>query len=523
MNSLYPRLSSPSGGEHPVVLSRRRRELLLILLAGLGSLGAALALSLLVSKPNFLLVFGVLLGGLCIVALITNSRLEVSVMILALYLGLLSGPVKLGSGGREAASVVRDILIISVALGAVLRMSARRERVTLPPLSPWVLGFVAAVLVETFNPRTHGVLKALGGYRQQLEWVPFFFFAYAIMRSKRRFRMLFIVLGVIALANAAVATYQTRMTPAALASWGPGYRNLVYGSQEEGGQPSGLAPRTFKSEGVARVRPPALGADSGFGGGVGVLALPATLALIATVRGRRRWLYVPLTLGAMVAVATSLGRLQVVGGVVAVIAFALLSFSLGRRVTRPLAALLVVIALAVPLGAVFVSATGSGIFSRYTSLGEGSTNNAKTSTIAHLPRQLVAAPFGVGLGTTGPVGGFGGRFSNLVEGHKISAETEYNFLADELGILGLGIWVAFSVSLIVLVVRRLRRVADAELRLGLAAVFASFIAFTIMGFSGPTTISAAFGPFSWFAAGIAAYWLAGHRRSFRAAMPEEVR
>jgi O-antigen ligase len=251
-----------------------------------------------------------------------------------------------------------------------------------------------------------------------------------------------------------------------------------------------------------------------------VLALPATLALIATGRGRRRWLYLVLTLGALVAVATSLGRLQVVGAVLAVATFALLSLSVGRRVTRPIAALLVVIAVALPLGAIFVSATGSGTFSRYASIGAGSSNDTKTSTIARIPKQLAAAPFGVGLGTTGSAGGFGGKFSNQVEGKNVSAETEYNFLADETGILGLGLWVAFSATVIGLVLTRLRRVADPELRLDLAAVFSAFIAFTIMGFTGPTTTAGAFGPFSWFAAGIAAYWLAGRAHRFRAAHAE---
>jgi hypothetical protein len=457
-----------------------------------------------------------MLGAIGIVALLTNRHLEVTVLVLALYLGLLDGPVKLGSGSHEAGSVMRDVLIFSVAIGALLRMIAQHKRIRLPPLSAWVLGFVGAVLIEAFNPKTHGLVKSLGGFRQQLEWVPFFFFAYAVMRSKRRFRRLFIVLGVLALANGVVSTYQTRLSPTQLASWGPGYKNLVFGNQAAG-QKGGLSGRTFGSEGESHVRPPGLGSDAGFSGGVGVLALPATLALIATGRGRRRWLYVPLCLGAIVAVATGLGRLQVVGAVVAVLTFTLLSFSAGRRVTRPLAALLAVIILAIPLGAVFVSSSPNGTFARYASLGEGSTKDSKVTTLAHLPAQLETAPFGVGLGTVGAASGFGGKVTELIDGHGVSSETQYNFVADELGIVGLVLWIAFSLSVILLVVRRLRSVADLELRLDLAAVFATFIAFTIMGLSGPTMTSAAFGPFFWGAAGIAAYWLTGRGRRFRAA------
>ncbi|TMK23899.1 MAG: hypothetical protein E6G62_09980 [Actinobacteria bacterium] len=520
MSTFSPRAPWPAGGPHPTVRSRRRRELLSVAIATLAAMLAALGISVLVSKPNFVLLFGIMLGALGVVALLTNSKLETTVLILALYLGLLDGPVKLGNGGHEVASAVRDVLIFSVAIGAVLRIVAQHKQLRLPPLSAWVLGFVGAVLIEAFNPKTQGLVKDLGGFRQQLEWVPFFFFGYAIMRSKRRFRRMFILLGVLALANGVVATYQTRLSPTALASWGPGYKNLVFGT-EVTGKKGGLAGRTFASEGESHVRPPALGSDAGFGGGIGVLALPASLALIATGRGRRRWLYLPLCLGAIVAVATGLGRLQVVGGVLAVLAFTLLSFSAGRRVTRPLAALMTVIALAIPLGAIYVSAAPSGTFARYASLGEGSTNDTKVKTLARLPSQLERAPFGVGLGTVGAAAGFGGTVSELLEGHGVSSETEYNFLADELGILGLVLWLSLSATVLLLVVRRLRRVGDVELRLDLAAVFATFIAFTIMGLSGPTMTSAAFGPFFWFAVGIAAYWLAGRGRTFRAAIATE--
>ena len=103
-----------------------------------------------------------------------------------------------------------------------MRLLARRERVKLPPLSGWVLAFVAIVVLEAFNPKTQGLLHALGGFRQELQWVPFFFFGYVLIRSKKRLRQLFIILGVIGLANGVVAAYQTSLSPAQLASWGPG-------------------------------------------------------------------------------------------------------------------------------------------------------------------------------------------------------------------------------------------------------------------------------------------------------------
>jgi hypothetical protein len=525
MSAINARLSSPSGSTHPVVLQRRRRELLLLGLSGLIPLVLALLISVQVSHPSFLLLIALTAGALGVVYLVVSPRYEVTLVVVALYLGLLEGPAKLGSGAHESASVVRDVLIFSVSLGAILRLLVSRQRVKLPPLSAWVLAFVGLVLVEALNPKTNGILKALGGFRQQLEWVPFFFFGYVIMRSNERFRKLFLLLGVIAAVNGVVSTYQTRLSPGQLASWGPGYRELVFGTQEAG-KNTGLGGRTYSSEGVARVRPPGLGTDAGFGGGVGVLALPATLALLAVGRMRRRWPVMILCMGALIAVATGLGRLQVVGAVFSIIAFATLSFSAGRRVTKPLMAVLAALAVALPVIAVLVSLEGSGTFSRYTSIAPAnvaSSKDKKTTSLTHIPGQLEAAPLGVGLGTVGAASGFGGKQTDVLEGHGVSSETEYNFVADELGLPGLLLWVALTMRLLVLVLRRLRRVADIELRIYLAAVFATFIAFTLMGFSGPTMSSAAFGPYFWFTVGIAAYWFAGPGRRAHAPIREGAR
>lgn len=515
MSTADVRLPRPFAGAHPAVLSRRRRELVQLGLSGLIPLALGLAISSQVAKPSLSLVLALALGALGVTALVLNRRLEVTVVVIALYLGLLEGPVKLGTGGHASASVVRDIVIFAVVLGAVLRIVVTRQRVRLPPLSGWVLAFVALVVVEAFNPKTHGLTKVLGGFRQQLEWVPFFFFGYYLMRSKDRFRKLFLLIGVIALANGVVSTYQTRLTPGQLASWGPGYRELVFGGPGEGevGGSGGLKGRTYSAGGTARVRPPALGTDSGFGGGVGVLALPATLALLAMGRMRRRWPVFLLCLGSLAAVATGLGRLQVVGAVIAVISFAVLSLSAGRRVTKPLAVLLGVLVLALPLGALFVSALGSNTFSRYSSISptnvSTSSKDTKVTSLATIPKQIERAPFGVGLATVGAAAGFGGKHvEEGLEGHSVSAETEYNFVLDELGLPGLILWVAFSIRLLVLVLRRIGRIADIELRIYLAAVFANVIAFTLMGLSGPTMSSAAFAPFFWFSAGIAVYWFA---------------
>jgi hypothetical protein len=73
---------------------------------------------------------------------------------------------------------------------------------------------------------------------------------------------------------------------------------------------------------------------------------------------------------------------------------------------------------------------------------------------------------------------------------------------------------------IVLVARRLRRIGDVELRLSLAGVFATVIAFTIMGFVGPTMSDLPFGPYFWFAVGIASYWFAGGIQRQQTVLPK---
>ena len=510
MNASYPHLPSPIGGVRPALTrSRRVRDPLLVGLAGAISLSIALAVTVAMPKPNYLLVFGLVFGALAVVVLSVHSRLEVSVALLALYLGLLDGPIKL-LAYNQATSAIRDVLIAAIALGALVRVIERGQGVRLPPLSGWVIAFVALVVVQAFNPNTHGLLKVIGGFRQQLEWVPFFFFGYALMRSRERFRKLFLILGVIALANGLVSTYQTRLSPGQLASWGPGYAELVHGSET-------VSARKYVSEGVARVRPPGLGSDTGFAGGMGVLALAGALALLANSWGpRRRWIALLLCLGAMLAVATSLARLSAVGAVVGVIAFMLLSLSAGSRVSRSLGALLIVGVFALPLGAVLVASEGSGVFSRYESIAPskvvGTSTSYKEVSLSQIPHVIATTPFGFGLASAGPASAFGGRSGVKLEGHGFSAETQYNFVTDELGLPGLVLWVALSLLVIGLAVRGLPRVKDVDVRIYLAGMFAAFIAFTIMGFDGPSAAGVAFGSYFWFALGTAAYWFAGPGR-----------
>ncbi len=526
MSSPYPHLAHRAGWGRPSVLGERTRERLLVCLGALIPVALALAISIEMPSPSIRLavvMIGVALGAVAVGALALSTRYAVTLTLLVLYLGLLDGPLKLESPSRFISGI-RDVLILAIAVGMLARLALKREPVTLPPLAAWVLAFVAVVFVQALNPHTDGVLKVIGGYRQQLEFVPLFFFGYVVMRSKRRFRQLFLLFGVIALANGLVGAYQSRLSPQQLAGWGSGYGAHVHGNGH------GLSGRTYSVEGVGYPRAPALGSDSGFGGGVGVLALPGLLALLTAGRLRRRWPILLCCLGAVLGVASSASRQSTVVLVVSVVVFALLWVLAGLGARKALAGIATVIVLTIGVVAVLVAANGSAVIARQAKLlnprvkagaglevqeEEELSTDGKLNGLSELPRTLTHAPFGLGLGTGGSAGGFGGREKVTIEEEKVPRGNTYNLLAVEVGLPGLALWIGLTLSAIALGVSRLRRIDDRELRIYLVAVLATFIAFTIQGFSGPTLAVTPPGAYLWFAPGVLAYWLAG--AGFRAA------
>jgi hypothetical protein len=520
MNASDPHLAHRGGWERPVVLGERARERLLLGLAALIPLALALAISIEMPRPSLgqmVVMIGIMLGAAAVVVLALSTRYAVTLTVLVLYLGLLDGPLKLESSSKYVSGV-RDVLILAIALGMLARVTLKRERVTLPPLSAWPLAFVAVVLVQALNPDTHGVLKVIGGYRQLLEFVPLFFFGYVIMRSKRRFRQLFLLFGVIALANGLVGAYQSRLTPAQLASCGPGYGAHVYGNGH------GLTGRTYAVEGVGHPRAPALGSDSGAGGGLGVLALPGLLALLAAGRLRRRLPVLLCCMGALLGIASSASRTSAVILVVALVTFAAVWVIAGLGARRALAGVATMVILTIGVVSVLVAVNGSAVIARQEKLvnprakqttsveaeeEESEEFDGKLKGLSKLPKTLTHAPFGLGLGKSAAAGGFGGREKVTIEEEKVPGGNVYNLLAKEVGLPGLLVWVGFMLNVIVLGFSRLRRVADRELRIYLVAVLTMFIVYIVQGFSGPTVAVTPAGAYLWFAPGVLAYWLAG--------------
>lgn len=512
MSATHAAPSGQAGRVRRVARRERSNRRLVTFIAGVIAALIALGLAIAIPLTSAPLMIAALVAVTLVVALIFWIPLELGVVFLGFYLGMLDGPVKL-LAHSQYASVGRDVLIAAVSAGAILRILVKKEQLRFPPLSGWVLAFVGLVVVGAFNPKTASVLKVLGGFRQNLEWVPFFFFGYALMRSKRRFTQLFVILGVMAVANAAIATYQTQIPISQLASWGPGYAQLVNGNTSGEGLDQ-VTGRKYIVEGEGHVRPMGLGSDSGDGAGVGLIALPGCLALLAYGGRKRRVYAMAMTLASLVAILIGLGRLQLVGGVIALAVFALLSASAGRKVMKPLKALLAVAALALPLGAIYVTAVGSSLFSRYESIEPNkvvaTSTEYKEQALAQLPHYISSDPFGFGLGTVGPASSFGGKVgSQVLEDHGVTSETQYNFAEDETGAPGLILWIAISVEIIVLVLRWLPKIPNVDIRIALAAVFAVFAAHTVMGFRGAFMDTAAAGSYFWFSFGIAAYWLAG--------------
>ncbi len=441
-------------------------------------------------------------GGVAVVAwLFVTERYDWSLIVLLLYLGLADGFLKLGTGS-EVATLGRDVVLYAIVAGFLVRLSLRRDAIRLPPLTGWIIAFVALVLAQILNPGSH-VFDAVAATRQHIEWIPLFFVGFALLRSPSRLRVLFILLGLVASINGIVALVQISLTPEQLAAWGPGYAEFIAGTGD-------VAGRTFlDSGGESRIRPFALGGDVGFGGNLGLIASSGVLALVGLI-GRRTAAIPAIVLmaGVLLAVVTSGGRAAVLATVVTLAAFLFIGV-IGRQSLRPAIALALVVCVAGLVLPDLVGGTDAGTYERYRSIAPSkavdTAYNYRIDDVSVVPGYIADYPVGAGLGTLGPA-------STLrAEKSALSGETNFSFLVAELGVAGMLLLLAFSLRVIWLAGSRIRRIADSETRLLLAGLAAPLIGILIAWISGPALATPPYAPYFWLVAGALGYWLLSPR------------
>jgi glycosyltransferase involved in cell wall biosynthesis len=466
------------------------------------SVGAAIALP----AAPFTLLLALAFGAVC-VWMFTSARYAWSLVALLLYLALVDGALRLASGHSEL-TLLRDGLLYAIVLGVVVRGLVRGQALEPPPLTGWVVAFVAVVLVQLANPADGSFAHSLAALRPHLEWVPLFFFGYALLRTAPRLRIFFVLLLVVAAINGAVNFVQLNLSVSQFAAWGPGYYQRLHGTDGLSGRSyaGGTDPNTGKQ--ISRNRSFGLGSDIGFGGAVGMLALPGGLALTVLARRRTRQalLYAALTGGAVFAVLTSAQRTSVVSAVVAACAFALIVSSARRA--RQLLFGLATVGLVTGAIVFFLANGPGGAFYRYSGIAPTrvvpTAIDSKGGTLALVPQYVADFPLGAGIGSVGPAVSLGGQAH---PGRVLNGDSEATYLLVELGVAGLLVLLAFSLRLIIGSWRRVRRVADDEQRLLLAALVAALVALVTSGLAGAATSNTPGGPFFWFAAGTLSFWL----------------
>ena len=490
----------------------------LMLLGGSAAIVVVSAFALQSTSSFLRIAAPTLLGGVAL-WMFLSEHYERTLAVLAIYLGVFDGYLKLKTGST-VATLGRDVLLYSIAAGALVRFSFSGRRLRLPTLTPAVVVWVIICFAEVLNPVVPSISHAMAGVRQHIEFVPLFFLGFAVMRTERRLMGLFALLLIVAAANGVVSLIQSHLSPAALASWGPGYAKEIYGLGNLTG-----GGRTFldKATGLLHVRPPAFGSDFGFGGVLAAMAIPGALVLAAAGKRYRRYLpaIVVGVILAVVGLATSQARVAVVSAAVALIFFLLLAATTRGGVAAVVIAALLGLVIYFGITSVFQSVTSSS--NRYSSIAPtkviSTTISYRGATLSVIPTYLVDYPFGDGIGSTGPAGGssFGGSVAS-----SLNAESEPNFLIIEVGIPGLLAMCALMFSAIGIGVR-LRSVADRRLQFALAAITAVLISVLASWVVGIDTANSPTSPFMWLAFGTLAYWYGEMRAGRVAVRPRRIR
>jgi hypothetical protein len=123
-----------------------------------------------------------------------------------------------------------------------------------------------------------------------------------------------------------------------------------------------------------------------------------------------------------------------------------------------------------------------------------------------IPDYATSFPLGKGLGLVGPAAGFGVHFD---EANALNGESQFTFLLVEMGVMGLLVFGALHVRLL-LMTPRLRRIGDDEVRLLLAGCSAPLFALAASWIAGPISATSPTAPCFWFIAGLLAFWLTPH-------------
>jgi O-Antigen ligase len=435
-----------------------------------------------------------LLVGWCF----AHRRVDHTLAALGLYLGLLDGYIKL-STGSSTITLARDVIVLAISGGALLRSMRSEQRLALPPLGGLVVAFCVLVFVELANPSSRGLAAGFAGVRQHLEFVPLFFLGYAFLRRGSQLRTLLFILVLCAAIGGVVSYIQSTLTPAQLAGWGPGYAERVFGTGEFAG-----AGRVGFGAAGAFVRPFGLGSDSGSGAVAAALALPGLIALMMRASGRVRLALVPLSIGIALAVVTSGSRAALITVFVSVAAFGLIAAA-SKNAMRA------VIGLAVGVAIIFVAfqqlGPGNALSERAQSVAPSKAlstfSTERGASVGEFWSLAAAHPLGAGVGWSGPAAGF----HRSAQTQRFNSETQWNFLVIELGIAGILIYLALNLRLMSLALVRIRRVDDPGLRLNLAALAAPLFALVVAGFAGATTATVPSAPYIWLVAGLLSYWL----------------
>lgn len=446
-------------------------------------------------------------------ALFLSERYEITLAAFLLYLGLLDGVIKLTSGSN-VGTLGRDALLYAITLGAVARLAVRRPPITIPPFTGVVVAWVAVCVMQVANPANPSTLHSVAALRQHLEFVPLFFFGYAVLRTQRRLERYLLFVVAIAAVNGIVGLIQANLTPHQLASWGPGYAMAELGTGT-------TVARVFVSAGTAHVRPLGLGGADGFGGLLCMIAIPATITLLSSRRAARfGWVLIPAMVCIIVGIVSSQTRLVILTSVLAAVIFGLLTLT-SRRGLIVLVVGVVLGGTAFWIGSNFISNDAN----RYSTIAPShvlsTATSARSGSIALLPTYLVRFPLGGGLGSVGPAGGssFGGVVSPNA---SLNAETQFNFLLIETGIPGLLVMIAVFFTVLRAGIQ-LRRVADPQLQRYLMASVAVLFVLAISWFDTPVTADSPTAPFLWLTAGCIGYWYQQMRAGYLPMRPRRVR